>query len=139
MNKDIKAQWVAALRSGEYEQGNSVLRTPDDKFCCLGVLCDLAAKAGVIDEPTFAKDYDDGYRYGTHVDAVSEVEYPGDTSYLPETVRKWADVDMNPRVDYEGRTESLASLNDGTESFDGTMDLRRHSFAEIADLIEASL
>lgn len=33
--------WVAALRSGKYQQGLGCLRSLDDKFCCLGVLCDL--------------------------------------------------------------------------------------------------
>ena len=40
MDAEIKAQWVAALRSGKYEQGREQLRC-NDKFCCLGVLCDL--------------------------------------------------------------------------------------------------
>jgi len=31
--------WIAALRSGEYQQGKSVLRRTDDTFCCLGVGC----------------------------------------------------------------------------------------------------
>src|SRR3990170_4113364 len=29
--------WVTALRSGEYQQGFEVLRTPEDGYCCLGV------------------------------------------------------------------------------------------------------
>ena len=41
MNKTVKKQWVKALRSGKYDQAQEVLRTEDNKFCCLGVLCDL--------------------------------------------------------------------------------------------------
>lgn len=37
--------WVTALSSGEYEQGQSALNV-NSKFCCLGVLCDLATKDG---------------------------------------------------------------------------------------------
>lgn len=37
MDESIKAQWVSALRSGEYEQGKSYL-CADGKYCCLGVL-----------------------------------------------------------------------------------------------------
>jgi fatty acid-binding protein DegV len=37
MDKDIKAKWLEALRSGRYRQGEGALRV-DDKFCCLGVL-----------------------------------------------------------------------------------------------------
>lgn len=41
MNPELKAKWVAALRSGKYEQGHEYLNK-DGKFCCLGVLCDVA-------------------------------------------------------------------------------------------------
>lgn len=40
MNEELKAKWITALRSGNYKQGVGRLRG-DDKFCCLGVLCDL--------------------------------------------------------------------------------------------------
>lgn len=38
MNKELKAKWVAALRSGNYEQGRNTLRSADNRYCCLGVL-----------------------------------------------------------------------------------------------------
>ena len=45
MNKRIKNRWIKALRSGEYVQGTDALVTATDagydKFCCLGVLCDV--------------------------------------------------------------------------------------------------
>ena len=50
MKPEIQAEWVAALRSGEYKQGTGVLRSEANEFCCLGVLCDLAVKAGVAVE-----------------------------------------------------------------------------------------
>lgn len=47
LNKKLKKEWVKALRSGDYEQGkwNLCQEFPSDegpKFCCLGVLCDIA-------------------------------------------------------------------------------------------------
>lgn len=39
---DLAKRWVAALRSGQYKQGKHVLRSIDNKFCCLGVLADVA-------------------------------------------------------------------------------------------------
>ncbi len=42
MNEDLKKRWVAALRSGKYEQGHNSLRRSDGTFCCLGVLADIA-------------------------------------------------------------------------------------------------
>lgn len=46
MNPELKQQWVKALRSGEYKQGIGVLRSMDDHFCCLGVLCDVVNPEG---------------------------------------------------------------------------------------------
>lgn len=43
MNDNLK-KLVTALRSGEYQQGRMVLRTYNDKFCCLGVATDLYIK-----------------------------------------------------------------------------------------------
>ena len=41
MNDELKAKWVAALRSGEYSQGTGYLRQARwNTFCCLGVLAD---------------------------------------------------------------------------------------------------
>lgn len=44
MNPEIKAKWVAALRSGEYKQGTGKLKNEKNEFCCLGVLCDTRFK-----------------------------------------------------------------------------------------------
>lgn len=56
MDADIKSKWIAALRSGEYQQGTAQLMQdhPDGyKFCCLGVLCDIIDKEGWdLDHPT---------------------------------------------------------------------------------------
>lgn len=41
MNPEIKAEWVAALRSGNYVQTIYVLNWNNEKFCCLGVLCEI--------------------------------------------------------------------------------------------------
>lgn len=43
--KEYWAQWIAALRSGEYPQAYGALRTIDG-FCCLGVATDVAVKKG---------------------------------------------------------------------------------------------
>ena len=44
MKKEWLDKWLAALRSGEYKQGTQILKSIENKFCCLGVLCDLVAK-----------------------------------------------------------------------------------------------
>lgn len=40
LTKEMKENWVAALRSGDYEQGKVNLFF-NNKYCCLGVLCQL--------------------------------------------------------------------------------------------------
>ncbi len=40
--RDLKSRWVAALRSGDYSQGQYRLKdTKEEKYCCLGVLCQI--------------------------------------------------------------------------------------------------
>lgn len=45
MTPELKAEWVAALRSGDYKQARDALRIVDNEknysYCCLGVLCDI--------------------------------------------------------------------------------------------------
>lgn len=52
INKSIARRWVARLRSGELQQGKGLLSYygEDDtrRFCCLGVLCELAVEDRVI-------------------------------------------------------------------------------------------
>ncbi len=45
MDQAVKDRWTVALRSGKYEQGAGMLRSAKDKYCCLGVLCDIEIDA----------------------------------------------------------------------------------------------
>lgn len=40
MDSELKQQWLAALRSGKYEQGKNSLKV-NNKYCCIGVLLSL--------------------------------------------------------------------------------------------------
>jgi hypothetical protein len=46
MDKKLRNKWIKALTSGEYKQGRSHLKVVDGKgnakYCCLGVLCEVA-------------------------------------------------------------------------------------------------
>lgn len=44
MDAKIKADWIAALRSGEWKQARGQLHK-DGAYCCLGVLCEVAGIA----------------------------------------------------------------------------------------------
>jgi hypothetical protein len=116
MNPVIKTKWVEALRSGGYEQGTGALRR-NDKFCCLGVLCDLAAKEEVVEVGIDEHSY--------------KVTFDGSRNYLPDSVQNWAELDHNPRVPSPENTDVptyLAYLND-----------EGRPFSEIADIIEENL
>lgn len=71
-----RQRWFKALESGEYTQGVDFLRT-HDKFCALGVACDLYAKQPeaeiVWDDPD-----EDGVRSMRNVDTC-----------LPDVVRRY--------------------------------------------------
>lgn len=61
MTLTLKERWVAALRSGEYEQGYGALVTPrpgGKQYCCLGVLCQVAGVAAT--GHTLLHDFDQG-------------------------------------------------------------------------------
>ena len=97
MNREVAQKWVDALRSGKYEQGQGRLRTTDNKFCCLGVLCDISgtsswkkAPAGFI--------YDDGF------------------AFPPASVREWAELDRS-NIWFRGESLSVIELNDTGATF----------------------
>lgn len=134
MNPEIKELWLAALRSGEYTQTQSALAA-NGSYCCLGVLCEVAAQQGV---PVAVQPV------AVH-DGNTFKSYDGETGILPNSVRGWAGLENgNPltnvkryvtRNPYEGDeledielNFSLAELND-----------EGWSFADIADIIERDL
>lgn len=113
MNPQIKARWVKALRSGDYDQGHGRLHQKDPNgvsyFCCLGVLCDLASKENIVSEIV---------AYTTS-DGVSMI-YDDDESWLPASVSEWAGVDhqgffIEGMHSFEFST--LAELNDSGATF----------------------
>jgi hypothetical protein len=124
MDKEIKARWLEALRSGKYQQGSCYLRD-GDKYCCLGVLCEVL---GVPSTPI----RDDGSC--TIYDHEENVHlYDGSKSYLSISTAERAGLSTNGELgeafEYKGGMfDSLVGLNDCGVSF-----------AEIADIIEEKL
>lgn len=46
---ELRAEWIATLRSGKYKQARGMLCKPGVGYCCLGVLCQIA---GILDGGT---------------------------------------------------------------------------------------
>jgi hypothetical protein len=122
MNPELKQKWVTALRSGDYKQGQGKLRyrlehQEEDRFCCLGVLCDVA---GVEWESVNLRAYGGEREIEYRVDNP-EGGFSSITS-LPIAISDLAEFEL-------GTQDSLILLND-TEGKD---------FEFIADWIEENL
>jgi hypothetical protein len=111
MDPVAKHAWVQALRSGEYPQGRGALHQ-GTKWCALGVLVDVAIKAGVRVTEQVHPDH-------------GSTGYDGEYGSLPKAVQEWAGLNVpDPRVS----RGPVAWLNDtGTP------------FSRIANYIEAEL
>lgn len=96
ITKEFIREWVDALRSGEYRQGGGVLRSSDDRFCCLGVACDLLGVARYTDDRVAtAFDFSDDFVSETTVPfewGISKVALPlpeGKEWYRSQESREW--------------------------------------------------
>ena len=113
MDVEAKQNWVEALRSGKYKQGDGCLRDRSDRFCCLGVLCDILKKEGEEWRP-------DPENTASQFEFSSVGQLPV-VSFPPEN--------LIDRVGLEkDQPQELADMNDSGASFE-----------EIADWIEEHL
>jgi hypothetical protein len=113
VNKEVKGLWIEALRSGEYQQGQNYLSN-NGKYCCLGVLCEVAIKQGV-----------ELKRYSGYVVRYGQREKIG---ILPPEVVDWADIDDLGTLPNSSEFYSLTAANDSGIPF-----------RQIAELIEEYL
>jgi hypothetical protein len=105
-------QWTAALRGGEFEQGENWLNN-DGKYCCLGVLCEIAGlkKSVAPDKLTL-------YSYG---------EENGESAGLPNDF---------PAKKILGRLGVLPHQVNGHKALAFLNDVEKFSFDQIAYVVE---
>lgn len=129
MKKKIMEKWVSALRSGEYKQIDSRLRSmePDANgqysYCCLGVLCDLHRREVGGDE---------AWGFGLGKAANETTTYAGHSDTLPEPVRQWAGIrSCCPELlaDPDGHGQYMVDLTE-------LNDEHGFEFPELAEFIE---
>lgn len=140
MDPDIQRDWVAALRSGEYQQDTGALKTPTG-YCCLGVLVDVIQRK----HPEVLSDL--GITV-TETDAVGlecswldpwsnddgEREHCETDAELPDPLAKRLGIGTVGQLPWQstadGQELALAGLNDGEYG-------PTETFLQLADRIEA--
>lgn len=141
MDPELKARWVAALRSGDYEQTTGALREQlrnknCDGFCCLGVLSDLLPNVTweLLDESSmytaaYTSDNPDVF------EDFGELTIPDKHATLlglNQMISVMDKYDVGVANDVNIASH-LMDLNDGDALG------RKYTFAEIADWIEENL
>lgn len=112
MNSEYKAKWVAALRSGEYQQCTKRLQNQSG-FCCIGVLSDIVKN----DVDAEWVDFEYTWRDENSNEVLSEM------LEMPIIVRVLVQFPSIDRVGW------LVDMNDA----------QNKTFLEIADYIEENL
>lgn len=135
MDPEVKVEWLTELRSGNFEQGTlGHLCTENSKgvkkYCCLGVLSEIAIRHEVISSPytptsaIFSTDDQESHKV---------LEFDEQSEFLSERVAEWAGISSDTA---EGVQNTLAVMNDG----DPTVPTKTpQPFAVIADWIEENL
>lgn len=95
--KANRRKWVEALRSGKYEQGEGCLRDSNGRYCCLGVLTELAGAPYV--------DFGDG------------------GGFESKQARDFVGLAQTGGYIHQGIASSLWSMNDGGATFAEIADI----------------
>lgn len=104
MDAEFKKKWIEALRSGEYRQGTHCLRSIENKYCCLGVACDLF--------------------YGTNKWIENKEEYLYEINN-----QKIFSYNLNQYIELSDKEmDDLMQLNDGGKTFEEIADYIEKEF-----------
>lgn len=103
----IQTRWVEALESGRYKQYTYGRLRKGDKFCCLGVACDLYDPTNWAQvEPFHPGENCDLYRYDS------------ESMELPLRIVEWLELNGSQGEPVgSSREDSLVNLNDSDVSF----------------------
>jgi len=131
MPKAVKERWLKALRSGEYKQGQGMLRDAEGGYCCLGVLVqELDGKIPTTDGCSFSMPTMNFLkRHGIIVigRAPYSEEFKGSA-----TIRVTEPSCFSVFCDKPDTATTLPDLNDGNE-YNGRAP---YTFEQLADIIE---
>lgn len=147
--EELLTEWVAALRSGKYQQGREYLHNREtNTYCCLGVVCDILTQHGILS----TKDSEStGYQDGTYsrinvttfvgVDNANDQLLPQDACRALGLVEIQVDELEDGHASYERFDEDPEFLTEvvGSPSLSSLNDTYGFTFIQIADLIEDQL
>lgn len=126
MKKEVAEAWVKALRSGDYKQTTSTLKSPAG-YCCLGVLCDISGQGTWEPHGIYQVSASSG-RSGTALPA--EIVNWAD---MKSCSGDWEQAELNvPRPPGSGYTEPA----EPAVCLMGLNDQLKWTFPQIADFIE---
>lgn len=115
MDAKLKGLWLAALRGGEYQQTTYTLKDSQG-YCCLGVLCHVAAEANLLPATLVVREEPAKLVVTETREGFEETS----NDQLPDGAFGIATLFMH----------RLMACNDGRFIY------RQHSFEQIADIIE---
>ena len=102
--------WHDALLSGEYPQGKGYLNK-NDKYCCLGVACEVAIKNGIkLKKGSFN----------------GRISYNSSFYGWPIEIKRWLSYKKRGLIDEKGKHEHPIDLN----------DIKEYTFKQIAAAIK---
>lgn len=117
--------WVGDLGSGKFPKGSYALRSKDpdtgeEKFCCLGVLCERARAAGIVERTGRTVGDNGQVKYGYRAKGS---DHTPEYNILPPVVRDWAGLwACNP--------DGVAVVNDQKDSFEPVIERLREKFTD---------
>lgn len=115
LNKKFIRKWIDALRSGDYKQGRGALCSDKNKYCCLGVACELLPKKF---KGIWIEDKEDN-SWNLTINGDEDAHFGGD---LPNEILNYIGINCYIQND-------LINLN----------DLNKLSFKQIAKYIETQI
>jgi hypothetical protein len=119
MNNNVRLDWVAELKHGNYIQGIGKLKDENNQYCALGVLCSLYIQKNPGRAAWVKKDgeYYFAQTFGSKIVVVEE-----ENVQLPDVVKYWAGLTKNDPIFVLPEDEkeiSLIEVNDNNgEDFD---------------------
>jgi hypothetical protein len=124
VKREIRDAWVKALRSGDYAQGKQLLHYVTEheveRFCCLGVLSDLAFKSGIVTKESFGTNIYAYRAIASYVPLTGNITDPNcvlqSQCDLIAPIREWANLLDGYQIG------ELVKLNDVGISFDVISD-----------------